>query len=329
MKKSTLRNAGGLLCCLALTALVSCGLYYANSSVRSAIDGGIQTSADKPVVASNEDGTLKILLPSGPKFSASVGDTLKLIATLSPADVTDKRVSWSSGDASKVAFDTATTVSGGSAVARLVKLYSGSVTVTATAVSNPAVKLSVLLWCPNELDANAGPSFEALWANSVSSTVLNADLVDGSGSSYACVKTGPRVDASSTNHVFTLSDVGIGSSASVGISLCWSGLDTSRYPTVFDSWGISGNSWQSVSDKSLLTYKKSVQGVESEISKDTVAVSARLESNGVVGVRFAFSGTFAGCDQTILYFLDSSIVVYNTSAYVAPAGIAGTTSQTF
>jgi len=328
MDKRKARNFGGLVGCLAVTALLGCGLYYGDLPVKSFVDGSSSSGA-QPTSVANSDGTMVIVLPKGPLFAASVGATLSLNATLTPADVTDKRIAWASSDSAKVSFDSSSTVSGGIATAKLVAVFTGSVTVTATAFADPAVKAAVLLYCPNALAAD-GPTNPALWLNSASFTALSTKEVSGSGAAYASGAASP-VTQITGGYLVSLTDFAIGSTSKVGVSLTWDGSDTARIPTVFESLNLAeGASYGDVSDKSFFTYKKSVTGVLSDVSKDIVSVSG-FSASGNVTLRFMVSGVVTGADYTVIGVADTEIRVYNTVAYVAPTGISagGPSGTTF
>ena len=65
----------------------------------------------------------------------SVGDTITLTATVSPANASDKRVTWASSDLSKVDISNSTNIStGGTALLTCEAIFEGTVTITATTV---------------------------------------------------------------------------------------------------------------------------------------------------------------------------------------------------
>lgn len=329
MDKRKARNLGGLVGCLAVTALVGCGLYYGNSGARSYIDGGSSSSAGQATSVTNSDGTMAIVLPKGPYFAASAGATLSLTATLTPADVTDKRIAWASSDSAKVSFAAASTVSGGIATAKLVAVFTGSVTVTATAFADPAVKASVTLWCPNEL-ADNGPTNPVLWLDSGSYTTLNATQVFGSGSTYASGNLS-AVSFASSSYLVSVTDFRVGSSAKVGVSLTWDGSDSTRVPTVFESLGLSeGANFGDISSNAWFKYQRSDTGSLSDTSKSIVSASG-YKVGGNVTLRFMISGVVTDCDFTQIVVYDTVIRFYNTVAYVAPTGLSagGVTGTTF
>jgi len=328
MDKRKARNFGGLVACLAVTGLLGCGLYYGDLPVKSFVDGSSSSGA-RPTSSVSSDGAMAIVLPKGPNFAAVAGATLSLVATLQPSNVTDARIAWSTSDSSKVAMSSASTSSGGVATARLVAVFTGSVTLTATAFADPAVKATVFVYCPNEL-SQYGPTNPALWLNSASYTALSTKEVSGAGAAYASGAVSPVAQITG-GYLVSLTDFAIGSSSKVGVSLTWGGSDASRIPTLFESLNLAeGASYGDVSDKSFFTYKKSVTGVLSDVSKDIVSVSGYSVS-GNVTLRFMVSGVETGADYTVIGVADTEIRVYNTVAYVAPTGISagGPSGTTF
>ncbi|MDD4154230.1 MAG: Ig-like domain-containing protein [Bacilli bacterium] len=94
------------------------------------------TSSEDSSSDSNSDSEpAGLALIASKTLFQSVGDTITLTATVSPANASDKRVTWASSDVSKVNISNSTNTStGGTVLLTCEAIFEGTVTVTATTV---------------------------------------------------------------------------------------------------------------------------------------------------------------------------------------------------
>lgn len=123
------------LSCVAIAAAGAFTLF--GGDIRKSIDNGIGQSS-VPVVG---DGGMEGLIQGGPKFQAALNQTKTCVATISPADATDKTILWTTSDPAKVTIATTTTQSGANQTITLKAIFNGTVSVTATAEANSAAKV--------------------------------------------------------------------------------------------------------------------------------------------------------------------------------------------
>jgi len=334
MNKRKARNFGGLVACLACTALVGCGLYLGNSTVRSFVTGSSSSAAATSVA--NADGTIGMALPNGPMFASAAGNTLGLTATLSPADVSDKRIAWTVSDPSKVALQSAQTSSGTANVANLIAVFSGSVTVTAKSVSNPSAAVSCNLYC---YDGVMSTSSGSLWLSGVDYSDQDVLKESGTAGSYCCGQA--HSDSSSYPYKFSVLNFECGPSATVGYSVLMAGEDHTRIPSMYSSYGVAtaadkaSASWVTAPND-FFDYGYSLSDVDKAVADKSVwTVSLRsfhLTVSGAdwvfVEIRFVTSSYVdpTKADYSYVSFGGSKgcrINFRNAGSFVLPSGISG------
>jgi hypothetical protein len=93
------------------------------------------TSSEEPSDTSSDPEPAGLALIASKTLFQSVGDTITLTATVSPANASDKRVTWASSDLSKVNISNPTNTStGGTVILTCEAIFEGTVTITATTV---------------------------------------------------------------------------------------------------------------------------------------------------------------------------------------------------
>lgn len=248
MNKRKFRNAGGLVGCLAVAALVGCGLYYGNSAVRSFVDGSPSAGDSSPSsgggASVNLNDRVGLALPDGPMFAHSVaGNTLSLTATLAPSNASVQGIVWTVSDVSLVTLSFVNTVSGVANTATLVKPFAGSVTVTASWAFDPSVKATADLVCANDvsqlhyLDSyvwladQPGGTYFTTQVKTISST--SGAFSYSNGSDY-CGGTG----YAGTNFPYFQNVTWTGK-ARFGMRFYAYGEDAANYPLLYDLLGLT------------------------------------------------------------------------------------------
>lgn len=166
MKKGTVSFLS-ILCTLGVLAGVGAGLYYGSKKVRDAADGlidSIKGSTLNPGTSESISGStgLNVLLPQGRLFAnADVGAIKSVTATLSPANVTNKKIVWLSSDETKVSVVSKYTQSGAANTLKLVAYFTGNVTITASSAAFTSVKTTFTVSFENFIKTAALKGFYA------------------------------------------------------------------------------------------------------------------------------------------------------------------------